>query len=121
MAFGPFSGNELKMYYHCNCDYRTRPNCKYCNEMICEHDEEAPTICIRCEVIYHAHCARKGSIRYIEKIGDDFCYRCVPAKICFGCDEEIEDDEILCDGCEFVKEPRIFRKSRRDTYVVVKK
>lgn len=50
--------------------------CAYCKENINDDEVECPTTCMSCDIRYHAHCARKGSIRYIESEGKDYCYKC---------------------------------------------
>ena len=49
--------------------------CTYCNESVIGDD--CPTECTDCGKVYHEHCSKKGSIRYIEHLGEDYCYECM--------------------------------------------
>ena len=76
--------------------------CPYCDEEVDEEESEqgeCPTFCAgECGKVYHAQCARKGSIRYLEAEEEDYCYECFQE----GASEEEpeEEEEYTCGRCE---------------------
>jgi hypothetical protein len=76
----------------CNCTHKDSAHCEDCGEIVCEHGYEMPDTCYGCERHWHAQCGRNGNIRYIPKMQEDYCFRCIPYK-------------------------RFFRKSKIDAYI----